>query len=61
MQLIIGMFIAWCMAIIAYDLGLRLPFAMEMQIAMVGLLGLLLWPIVSSFSHERDDHAHHHH
>jgi hypothetical protein len=61
MRLIIGLFIAWCVAILAYDLGLRLPLDGGLQLAGVGLLGFLLWPLVSSFSHERDDHAHRHH
>jgi hypothetical protein len=61
MRLIIGLFIAWCVAILAYDLGLRLPFDAGFQLAGIGLLGVVLWPIVSSFSHERDDHARHHH
>jgi hypothetical protein len=61
MRLIIGIFIAWCVAILAYDLGLRLPLDASVQIALVGMLGVVLWPIVSSFSHEHDDHAHHHH
>jgi hypothetical protein len=61
MRLIIGLFIAWCVAILAYDLGLRLPLDAGLQIAGVGILGFLLWPVVSSFSHDRDDHAHHHH
>ena len=61
MRLIIGLFIAWCVAILAYDLGLRLPLDASLQLAGVGILGFVLWPIVSSLSHERDDHAHHHH
>jgi hypothetical protein len=60
MRLIIGLFIAWSVAVLAYDLGLRLPFDAGLQLAGVGLLGFVLWPIVSTFSHERDDHAHHH-
>ena len=59
MRLIIGMFIAWCAAVIAYDLGLRLPLDAGMQIIIVAALGLLLWPIVSSFSHDKP--AHHRH
>jgi hypothetical protein len=61
MRLIIGFFIAWCVAILAYDLGLRLPLDAGLQIAGVVILGFVLWPLVSSLSHERDDHAHHHH
>jgi hypothetical protein len=61
MRLIIGLFIAWCVAVVAYDLGLRLPLDLELQLILVVVLGLLLWPVVSSLSHEPDEHAHHHH
>ena len=61
MRLIIGLFIAWCAAILAYDLGLRLPLDASLQLAGVGILGFLLWPVVSSLSHDRDEHAHHQH
>jgi hypothetical protein len=59
MRVIIGMFIAFVVAVVAYDLGLRLPIDLGIQFGLVGLLGLVSWGIISRLSD--DEHAHHHH
>jgi hypothetical protein len=59
MRFIIGLFIAFVVAAVAYDLGLRLPIDLGFQFALVGVLGLASWGIISRFSD--DEHAHHHH
>ena len=59
MRFIIGIFIAFMVAVVAYDLGLRLPIDLGFQIALVGALSLASWLLVSRLSD--DEHAHHHH
>jgi hypothetical protein len=59
MRCIIGIFIAFMVAVVAYDLGLRLPLDLGFQFALVGVLSLASWALVSRFSD--DEHAHHHH
>jgi hypothetical protein len=59
MRFIIGIFIAFTVAVVAYDLGLRLPIDMGFQLALVGALALASWLVVSRLSD--DEHAHHHH
>ena len=59
MRLIIGIFIAFVVAVVLYDLGLRLPVDCGIQLGIVGVLSLVCWGLVSSFSD--DEHAHHHH
>ena len=59
MRLLIGMFIAFGAAVVAYDLGLRLPIDLGLQFGLVGILGLASWGIISRLSD--DEHAHHHH
>ena len=58
MRLIIGIFIAFAVAAVAYDLGVRLPLDFGFQLAIVGALSLASWGLVSSFSD--DGHAHRH-
>ena len=59
MRFIIGIFIAFVVAVVAYDLGLRLPIDLGFQLAIVGALALASWLLVSRLSD--DEHAHHHH
>ncbi|HKA75367.1 MAG TPA: hypothetical protein VKE26_26425 [Xanthobacteraceae bacterium] len=59
MRFIIGIFIAFTVAVVAYDLGLRLPIDLGFQLALVGALALASWLVVSRLSD--DEHAHHHH
>ena len=59
MRFIIGIFIAFVVAVVAYDLGLRLPIDLGSQLALVGALALASWLLVSRLSD--DEHAHHHH
>ena len=59
MRLIIGIFLAFAVAALAYDLGLRLPLDVSVQLGIVGALALAFWGLVSSLSD--DEHAHHHH
>jgi len=58
MRLIIGIFIAFVVTVVAYDLGLRLPIDLTLQAALVGGLALLTWGLISRLSD--DEHAHHH-
>ena len=58
MRLIIGIFIAFVVAVVAYDLGVRLPLDSGIQFGLVGALALASWALVSSFTD--DGHAHHH-
>jgi len=58
MRLIIGIFIAFVVAVVAYDLGLRLPIDLTLHAALVGGLALLTWGLISRLSD--DEHAHHH-
>ena len=58
MRCIIGIFIAFTVAVVAYDLGLRLPIDLGFQLALVGALALASWLLVSRLSD--DEHAHHH-
>jgi hypothetical protein len=58
MRLLIGIFIAFVVAVVAYDLGVRLPLDLGYQLGIVGALSLISWGLVSSFSD--DEHAHHH-
>ena len=58
MRCIIGIFIAFTVAVVAYDLGLRLPIDLGFQLAIVGALALASWLLVSRLSD--DEHAHHH-
>jgi hypothetical protein len=59
MRCIIGIFIAFVAAVVAYDLGVRLPIDLGLHAALVGLLSLGLWGLISRLSD--DEHAHHHH
>jgi len=59
MRFIIGIFIAFMVAVVAYDLGVRLPIDLGFQLALVGVLALASWLLVSRLSD--DEHAHHHH
>jgi hypothetical protein len=59
MRLIIGIFIAFVVAALAYDLGVRLPIHVGLQLALIGVLSLASWIVVSRLSD--DEHAHHHH
>jgi len=59
MRFIIGIFIAFVVAVVAYDLGVRLPIDLGLQLALVGVLALASWGLVSRLSD--DEHAHHHH
>jgi len=58
MRLIIGIFLAFVVAVVLYDLGLRLPLDYGFQLGIVGALSLVIWGLVSSFSD--DEQAHHH-
>ena len=58
MRCIIGIFVAFVVAVVAYDLGLRLPLDFGFQFGLVGLLGLASWGLVSRLSD--DEHVHHH-
>jgi hypothetical protein len=58
MRLIIGIFLAFALAALAYDLGLRLPLDVSIQIGLVGALALVFWGLVRAPSD--DEHAHHH-
>jgi hypothetical protein len=58
MRLIIGIFIAFVVAVVLHDLGLRLPLDCGIQLGIIGVLSLVSWALVSSFSD--DEHAHHH-
>ena len=58
MRLIIGIFIAFAVAAVAYDLGVRLPLDLGFQFAIVAVLSLASWALVSSLSD--DEHAHRH-
>jgi hypothetical protein len=57
MRLLIGIFIAFLVAAIARDLGLRLPLDFDIQLGIVGVLSLLFWALVRAFSD--DTPAHH--
>jgi hypothetical protein len=59
MRLIIGIFLAFVVSAVAYDLGVRLPFDVVEQLAIVGALALAFWGIVARLSD--DEHAHRHH
>lgn len=59
MRLIIGIFLAFALAALAYDLGLRLPLDVSVQLGIVAILALAFWGLVSRLSD--DEHAHHHH
>lgn len=59
MRFIIGIFIAFMVAVVAYDLGVRLPIDLGFQLALVGVLALASWLLVSRLSD--DEHAHRHH
>jgi hypothetical protein len=59
MRCIVGLFVAFIVAVVAYDLGLRLPLDMGFQAGLVGVLGLASWGLISRLSD--DEHAHHHH
>jgi hypothetical protein len=58
MRLIIGIFIAFVVAVVAYDLGVRLPIDLSLQFGLVGILSLASWIVISRLSD--DGHAHHH-
>jgi hypothetical protein len=58
MRLLIGIFIAFVTAVVAYDLGIRLPLDRGIQLGLVGALSLVSWALVSTFSD--DEHVHHH-
>jgi hypothetical protein len=58
MRLIIGIFIAFVVAVVAYDLGVRLPLDIGVQLGLVAALALASWALVSSLTD--DGHAHHH-
>ena len=57
MRLLIGIFIAFLVAVIARDVGLRLPLDFDIQLGIVGALSLLFWALVRAFSD--DEPAHH--
>jgi hypothetical protein len=59
MRLIIGIFLAFAVSAVAYDLGVRLPLDVIEQLAIVGVLALAFWGLVSRLSD--DEHAHHRH
>jgi len=58
MRVIIGIFIAFVVAAVAYDLGVRLPIDSGLPFALIGVLSLASWGLVSRFSD--DEHVHHH-
>ena len=58
MRLIIGIFLAFALAALAYDLGLRLPLDVGVQLGIVGALALVFWGLIRAPSD--DEHAHHH-
>jgi hypothetical protein len=58
MRLIIGIFLAFAVAALAYDLGVRLPLDVSVQLGIVGILALAFWGLVSRLSD--DEPAHHH-
>ena len=58
MRCIIGIFVAFIVAVVAYDLGVRLPIDLGFQVALIGALGLASWGLISRLSD--DGHAHHH-
>jgi hypothetical protein len=58
MRLIIGIFLAFVVSAVAYDLGLRLPFDVVEQLAIVGVMALGFWGLVARLSD--DEPAHHH-
>jgi hypothetical protein len=57
MRLLIGIFIAVVVAVIARDLGLRLPLNLDIQAGIIGALSLVFWALVRAFSD--DEPAHH--
>jgi hypothetical protein len=57
MRLLIGIFIAFVVAVIARDLGLRLPLDLDIQAGIVGALSLVFWVLVRALSD--DEPAHH--
>jgi hypothetical protein len=59
MRIIIGIFLAFAVAALAYDMGVRLPLDVSVQLGIVGALALAFWALVSRLSD--DEHAHHHH
>jgi hypothetical protein len=50
MRLIIGIFVAFVAAVVAHDLGLRLPGDVGLQFAIVGALSLVSWALVARLS-----------
>jgi len=50
MRLIIGIFVAFVVAVVAHDLGLRLPGDLGLQLAIVGALSLVSWGLVARLS-----------
>jgi len=50
MRLIIGIFVAFVIAVVAHDLGLRLPSDVGLQLGLVGALSLVSWALVARFS-----------
>jgi hypothetical protein len=58
MRLIIGIFVTFVVAVVLYDLGVRLPLDRGVLLGIVGALSLVSWGLISSFSD--DEHAHHH-
>ena len=58
MRLIIGIFIAFVVAVVAHDLGIRLPLHLGYQLGIVVALSLASWALISSLSD--DEHAHRH-
>jgi len=59
MRLIIGIFLAFAVSALAYDLGVRLPLDVVEHLAIVGVLALAFWGLVSRLTD--DEPAHHHH
>jgi hypothetical protein len=57
MRLLIGIFIAFVVAVLARDLGLRLPLDLDIQAGIVGALSLMFWALVRALSD--DEPAHH--
>jgi hypothetical protein len=56
MRLLIGIFIAFLIAAIARDLGLRLPLDFDIQLGIVGAFSLLFWALVRAFSDDKPAH-----
>jgi len=56
MRFVIGIFIAFIVAGVAHDLGVRLPLTMCLQLGLMGLLSLAFWALVARLSHDKPAH-----